>query len=364
MKKLYLILLIVSGTIHLAAQQQYFMQHDGQTRSYWLHLPQGYSAGNLYPLVLSLHGVTSNGFQQMYLTGFNGVSDQGGFIVAYPDGIDNTWNISSSSGVDDVGYISALIDTLNAAYGVNLEMVYACGMSMGGFMSYRLGCELSHRLAAIASVTGLQAFYPCQPSKPMPVMQIHGTADPTVPYAGVEPTVSFWTAFNGCPEEPIQTEFPDIDQTDNSTVTSSYYCPCSNSTEVILYTVINGEHSWPGSNFILGVTNQDIDASTEIWNFFRKFNLQGSTGITDLPANAFEFSLGPNPAEDHVWIRVEEKIGQYDLAIYSLTGSLLLNLSDIGPGDFKVDCSSLPQGMYFIEIQSSGTKVARKFTVR
>lgn len=353
-------------TLILNAQQQYTMLYDGQSRTYWLHLPEGYSPDSLYPLVMSLHGVTSNGFQQMYLTGFNEVSDEGGFIVAYPDGIDNTWNISSPTGVDDVGYISALIDTLDAAYGVNLEMVYACGMSMGGFMSYRLGCELGHRLAAIASVTGLQVFYPCQPGKPMPVMQIHGTADPVVPFAGVSSTVSFWVDNNDCPTEAVTTNFPDINQTDNSTVVSSYYGPCNNSTEVILYTVVNGEHSWPGSNFILGVTNQDINASEEIWNFFRKFNLQGSTGMDEGIDGKEQFVIFPNPADDYFIIEADKGVRSLDyLAIYSLAGVKVKEYSGlILTGDYRLDISHLKPGMYFVEIQDGNENWTRKILVR
>jgi polyhydroxybutyrate depolymerase len=364
MKKIFLLIYILIFTTALNAQQ-YTIQHGGLTRSYWLHLPAGYQPEKAYPLVFSLHGLTSNGFQQMMLTGFNNVSDEHGFIVVYPDGIDNAWNVASAGGVDDVGFISSLIDSISAQYSVNQEMVYSSGMSMGGFMSYRLACELGHRLAAIASVTGLQVFYPCQPSKPMPVMQIHGTADPTVPYAGVASTISFWVDNNGCPTEPVNTDFPDIDQTDNSTVTSSYYGPCNNSTEVILYTVINGEHSWPGSNFILGVTNQDINASQEIWNFFRKFNLQGSTFVSQLPGGQDNIRVFPNPVKDVMHIELTGlKDNPVLVSIYDLSGKVMMEMKDVEGEHFQVDCQGFAPGMYFIEIKSGGTKVRTKFVVR
>ncbi len=118
------------------------------------------------------------------------VADTAGIVVVYPNGIDETWNVSSTTGTDDVGFISALIDTVDYQYSIDLNRVFATGMSMGGFMSYRLACELSERIAAIASVTGLQAFYPCNPNRPVPILQFHGTADPVVPYAGVPATIS------------------------------------------------------------------------------------------------------------------------------------------------------------------------------
>ena len=109
----------------------------------------------------NMHGLGSNAFEQEIYTDFDSVADTAGIIVAYPNGIDETWNISSITGTDDVGFISALIDTINLQYSIDLNRVFATGMSMGGFMSYRLACELSGKIAAIASVAGLQAFYPC-----------------------------------------------------------------------------------------------------------------------------------------------------------------------------------------------------------
>jgi polyhydroxybutyrate depolymerase len=346
--------------------QEFSIIHDGLERTYRLHLPAGYTPEMSYPLVLSMHGLTSNAFQQELLTGFNQVSDQNGFIVAYPNGLGATWNISSPAGTDDVGFISALIDSLDQEYNVDLNMVYACGMSMGGFMSYRLACELSDRLAAIASVTGLQAIYPCNPPKPLPVLQIHGTADPTVPYAGVPSTVSFWTDHNNCPDEPVQYDFPDINQADSSTVTSYYYGPCNNSTEVILYSVTNGEHSWPGSNFILGVTNQDIDASTEIWKFFRKFNLQGSTGTEEVLSNPNDLiNLYPNPAGDYMTVELKDgPAGKFEFRIFDLSGHLVISVNDLTDRRFVVDLRELAPGMYLTEISAGSLKLNQKVVIR
>ena len=243
--------------------------YDGLVRNYRVHLPTSCLG---LPLVFNLHGLGSNAAQQEFYSGFNSVADANDFILVYPDGINNEWNITGT-GVDDVGFISALIDSMKKEHDVDLNRVYSTGMSMGGFMSYRLACQLSDRIAAIASVTGLLATFPCSPSRSVPVMQIHGTADGTVAYSGVNSTVSFWVGHNNCPANPVVTNLPDIDMNDGSTVTKSYYGLCDDSTEVILYTVNNGGHTWPDATIDIGVTNHDFNASSEIWDFFKKYDL-------------------------------------------------------------------------------------------
>ena len=358
----FLLLLTVSQS---TISQDYSIIHDGLTRTYKLHLPAGYNPENTYPLVFSLHGVTSNGFQQELLSGFNSIADQENFIVVYPNGIDATWNIASPAGVDDVGFISALIDTLDYQYNIDLNRVFASGMSMGGFMCYRLACELSNRIAAIASVTGLHAFFPCNPPRPVPVMQIHGTADPVVPYAGVPSTISFWLEHNGCPQEPVTTDFPDINQEDNSTVTSYYYGPCSDSTEVILYSVTNGEHSWPGSFFILGVTNQDIDASMEIWHFFKKFDLQGSTGIDQAIGDETDgIKVFPNPAKGFFIIKLTGDFKDVpEFRLYDAKGQLVREI-ECNPGEEQhISCTGLTHGLYLAEFRSGEFRKTRKIII-
>lgn len=366
MKKLFSILLIILASFIVGHSQDFSIEHDGLQRTFRLHLPTGYNAEVAYPLIFSLHGVTSNGFQQEILTGFNHVADQENFIMVYPNGIDATWNIASPTGVDDVGFISALLDTLDSRYNVNLNMVYASGMSMGGFMCYRLACELSDRIAAVASVTGLHAFNPCDPPRPVPVMQVHGTEDPIVPYAGVPATIALWLEHNGCPMEPIATDLPDINKEDNSTVTYYYYGPCIDSTEVVLYSVINGEHSWPGSNFILGVTNQDIDASVEIWNFFRKFNLQGSTGI-DQPGQETSYALKiyPNPAKSHFTVQIipDASKDHSEFRLFNSVGSPAKEINAIQGNQILVNCEGLPPGLYLAELRTGGRRITKKLII-
>src|SRR6185295_8276969 len=125
--------------------------HEGGYRTFILHLPVTYNSLNSYPLILNFHGFGSNALEQELYTGFDAIADTAGFIVVYPQGINNAWNISTGF-PDDVDFTSALIDSLKQDYSVDSLCVYATGMSMGGFMSYVLGCELSDKIAAIAPV--------------------------------------------------------------------------------------------------------------------------------------------------------------------------------------------------------------------
>jgi polyhydroxybutyrate depolymerase len=336
----------------LSYSQEYSMIHDGLTRTYRLHTPAGYDGDSLYPLVINMHGLGSNATEEELYTGFNYVADSEGFFVTYPNAIDGTWNITSTTGTDDVGFISALIDTIDLQYNIDLDRVFATGLSMGGFMSYRLACELSERIAAIGPVAGLQASYPCNPGRPVPVVHFHGTADEIVPYAGVPTTISNWVSHNACPETPVVTDLPDIDTNDNSTVTVSYYGPCEDSTEVTLYTINNGEHTWPGAAIIIGVTNKYIQASVEIWNFFKKYNIHGSTGIKiNNDDQEISYQFYPNPVKDLAIVELAAASDElFDFRMFDLTGKLMQEQKNLRGSRFLIDCSQIPAGIYITEL--------------
>ena len=313
-----------------------------------------------------MHGLGSNAFEEEVYTAFDSVADTAGIIVVYPNGIGGTWNISSTTGTDDVGFISALIDTVGSQYSIDLNRVFATGMSMGGFMSYRLACELSGRIAAIASVAGLQAFYPCDPDRPVPVLHFHGTLDPVVPYAGVPSTISNWINYNLCPSDPTITDLPDIDTNDNSTVTVYHYGPCEDSTEVILYTINGGEHTWPGATIIIGITNQDIKASNEIWNFFKKYTLQGSTGIDSKAAESgLSFRFYPNPVRNLATVEVANLPANrfFNFKIFDIAGNALLEQNNLINSRFLIDFSHFKAGFYIAAIYSDHLRSYQKFII-
>jgi polyhydroxybutyrate depolymerase len=231
----------------------------GLTRSFIVHAPGGLSEP---ALVISMHGMEQTASAQQLYTRLDPVADREGFVVVYPNGVDNAWDVV---GDRDVTFILALIDTLVARHGIDRARVYATGMSMGGFMSHRLACAASEHIAAIGPVAGLNVSgFSCTLTRPVPVMQIHGTADSLVPYSGVAATIDGWVSRNGCSGTPVVTDpYPPSDS--SSATSMSYYGPCDEGSEVVLLTVEGAGHVWPGG---WGATTYGIDASEELWAFF------------------------------------------------------------------------------------------------
>ena len=260
------------------------INHGGLERDYTLYIPASYSAGNEAPLLFNFHGYTSNAWQQAFYSNFNTVADDEGFIIVYPEGtLDNTgtshWNVGwGGSTVDDIGFTESLMDSISKEYSINQDRIYSTGMSNGGFMSYQLACELSDRIAAIASVTGSMNtgwFNSCNPNHPMPIMEIHGTADGNVPYATIPSIMDFWANFNNCNSSAIVTNVPNTSTTDGCTAEHQIWENGTNGATVEHYKIIDGEHSWPGALFSNGITNQDINAAEKIWEFFNKYDING-----------------------------------------------------------------------------------------
>lgn len=304
------------------------ISHDGIQRSYRLYVPSVYDGSEAVPLLFNLHGYTSNALQQEAYGDFRPIADTANFILVHPDGTQDQsgttfWNAfgSPTETVDDVGFLSALIDTLNADYNIDLNRVYSTGMSNGGFMSYRLACALSSRIAAIASVTGAMidpSFLACSPAHPTPAMQIHGTADPTVPYngstgvLGAVESAEYWVTFNNCNPTPVETAVPDIDMTDMCTADHFVYSGGDAGSTVELYRVNGGAHTWPGTNpffSTLGITNQDFSASVEIWRFFSQYRLNELVGIEDCKSQK-RFNVFPNPSNGEVNIQFENAVNR------------------------------------------------------
>ena len=278
--------------------------HGGIQRDYILYVPANYTPGTEVPLVFNFHGYTSNATQQMWYGDFRAIADTAGFIIIHPEGtLDDQgathWNVGwGGSNVDDIGFTSALIDSIASEYSINQDRIYSTGMSNGGFMSYQLACELSDRIAAIASVTGsmnIGWFNSCNPNHPMPVMEIHGTLDPTVPYSAssftesIPDIMNYWANFNNCNSTPIVTNVLDINTIDGCTAEHQIWENGNNGATVEHYKIIGGEHSWPGALFPNGVTNQDINATEKIWEFFAKYDIYGlitPTNIKNITTNS------------------------------------------------------------------------------
>ncbi len=344
---------------------------DGVLRDYILHVPPGYNASEPTPLVLNLHGYTSNAQQQQFYSGFDSDADTAGYIVVYPNGIANAWNsgfnVPYYSGVDDVGFLSALIDTISVDYNVDACRVFSTGMSNGGFMSYRLACELENKIAAVASVTGSMTdsmMYYCQNTRAIAVMEMHGTADNTVPYAGttvftsVDENFDFWTTHNNCTGTVTTVDLLDTDPLDGATVTKIHQPSCDASTELITFRINGGAHTWPGASFNIGVTTQDISANSEILRFFN--NHPKCTTSTSVQENTLqEVLVFPNPVENTLTLQ-SSLTGKSQLLIYDLTGKIVYQNEDYkNASSILVDTFS--SGIYYLKMINNHKNVISKF---
>ena len=370
-------LLLLSIASALLSQQTIYdtIIHDGLQRSFILYVPDTYTPTEPTPLVINFHGYTSNAFEQMNYGDFRDVADTAGFLAVHPmgtlDGSGNPyWNANWGGDVDDIGFTAALIDSLAADYSINTDRVFSTGMSNGGFMSYTLACELSNRIAAIASVTGTMNANQtgsCSPQHPLPVMEIHGTDDFVVPYNGnifmesIPEVLSYWAGFNNCDPEPTITEMPDLDPNDGCNAEKHFYGNGSSGVEVVHFKIINGGHTWPGTEYSTGSgnTNQDINASVEIWKFFRKFDINGliiPTNAERLTHPENEISFAPNPSPGHLMINLGSFTGG-TVRITDLQGMILHRVNANNKSKLSVNINNLPPGLYIMQFENEMGRV-------
>ena len=256
--------------------------HDSVYRNFITYIPAVYDVSSPTPLLFNFHGRTGTAYGTMWHADFRDIADTANFIIVHPQGLlnnngDTHWNYGHTN-IDDIGFLNSLYFYLITNFNIDVNRVYSAGMSNGGAMSYYLACDMSDKIAAIASVTGAMTSYQhlsCSPTHPTPVMEIHGTNDSTVSYSSMIPGVYYWRDYNNCNHIADTTIIPDIVLGDFSTVEHIVFNNGDNGVTTELFKVINGEHTWPGSNFSSGITNFDINASVEIWKFFSKYDING-----------------------------------------------------------------------------------------
>lgn len=359
LKVIFFLITIFNLTIEAGTTIYDSIYTGGQYRKYRLYVPSIYNGSTSVPLVFNLHGYTSNSSQQMAYANFMPVADTANFLVVHPDGTFNFgnqfWNAGFGPGVDDVQFLSRLIDSLDVDYNIDLQRVYSCGMSNGGIMSYYLACNLPNRIAAIASVTGsmLNTWFTCAPARPFPVMEIHGTLDATVPYNGdatfknIDSVVKKWRVHNNCSPAPVTFSVPDINLFDNSTAVQYKWVGGNNGASVELFKVINGSHSWPGAFPIIANTNQDFSATKEIWRFFRGYKLNQL--ISDVKENSADQVLlvYPNPSNDNLNIQIPAGAKLNNAVIYDLTGrNVMESTSEM------MDVKGLESSVYLLKVNT------------
>jgi polyhydroxybutyrate depolymerase len=290
-------------------------------RTFLVHLPEGYDAKKRYPVVLALHGIGGDGMVMARVSHLDETADRFGFIVIYPNASEGRWTIPdprSEGGfgragrrpgifdfpgdhrgrdnrdiggepINDMLYFDAMLDKIESDYRVDASRIYATGLSDGGFMAFRLGCDMAHRIAAIATVAatlplGLSGTCTDWAWRSVPLLMINGTSDPIVSYGGrpgldvrypllsAKETLKVWSKMNGCGAKPVRTTLPARTSGGMETKVDTY-SDCREGGAAILYSVVKGGHTWPGGDPYMperrtGATSNDLDAGEVIWRFF------------------------------------------------------------------------------------------------
>jgi polyhydroxybutyrate depolymerase len=251
---------VVAGSANLQVQS------GGLLRKAVLHLPPRIPSGRRLPLVVALHGAGGSGpFMQRY-SGFSALADAKGFAVVYPSAVPPhprwTLNDDDSAAPNDVLFIRDLLNAVERRACVDHARVYAAGVSNGGGLAAHLACRLANRFAAMASVAGsYDSVTTCQPQRPVSVLEIHGTADQTVPYDSINDFLAGWAARDGCPAAPAQTSIaPGVERLD--------WAPCAGGAEVEHLRIDGGMHAWPGATPPDPGPPAPISATQVVWSFF------------------------------------------------------------------------------------------------
>ncbi len=280
-----LLAVIEAISFHVRNRNNGSIISSGETRKYILYVPRSYDRSRPTPLVISMHGAGGWPAQQMDLSRWNRLAESQKFIVVYPSGVEGRgptiWRVGREDGLmKDVRFIAELIDKLEAAYNIDPGRIYATGFSNGGGMAFVLSCTLSDRIAAVGMVGAAQTlpWTWCTDHRPVPMITFHGTADRFAPYNGgrspiapdLFPSIPAWTANwarrNRCAPNPVESAV-------TADVIRREYTNCADGAEVVLFTVRGGGHSWPGGGplpeWMVGPTSRGIDATSQMWSFFR-----------------------------------------------------------------------------------------------
>jgi polyhydroxybutyrate depolymerase len=306
---------------------------DDLDRNFMVRLPKGYDAKQHYPVVILLHGMNQDAEDMERLTRFNELADKDGIIAVYPIALHGRWNVgvhpqerqpmSMGHGghghhggggypggggggypggggqrpqnrepdedrrpapADDIAFFNQMLDQMGTKFSLDASRIYAVGLSEGGFMSLRVGCAMSDRIAAIAAVgAAMPKTMICLPSRPVPEVMISGTSDPVVPYGGgtehnlslatisVEDSAKAWAKIDRCAEKPEKSKLPPSAKGGMETKVDTYN-GCHENAQVVLYSVKGAGNTWPGgeqyeAEKTIGKTSADLNANEVIWSF-------------------------------------------------------------------------------------------------
>lgn len=408
MKKTYLFLLtILTVTANSFSQEtSESFSFNTENRTYLLYIPTTYNvATDNLPLVLALHGLGDTKENFSNFNGFKALAESERFILVTPQAEDPTESITffgqtvqmntilqkawhcgaggtSIPGIpitlptpyyvsetrDDVGFLSALIDSISNNYNVNPKRIYSTGFSMGGFMTNRLGCELSDKIAAIASVGGTignEIKNSCNPNTIVPALHVHSIDDQTVLYSNndwgmdAEENVDFWIANNNCNTTAVTTDFTNV-VNDGFISQELLYTPGDSASEVVFYHLEGPNHveSWY-------IGNKDFSTSDVIWEFFsrhEKITVVQPEPNTITNKKLIAFKLFPNPTSGKTTLTFQENELIQSISITNSIGKTILNKNfKNNKNNFSFDLTNHSKGVYFIQIENnSGTKIANK----
>lgn len=368
--KRLLSLLVFIAFLTVSQAQGYIsqtIQHDGLTREYSIYIPASYDGTTNFPLLFNFHGGDDVITNWQTTADMRPIADTANFILVYPqarpdpsDGNSLNWLPKTPGTFDDVPFISALIDTIASNYQIDQNRIYACGYSLGGDMSFELGCKLSNRIAAIAPVARTMQANPnsfCSPVHPTGVLTILGTDDFISPYGGypgyylsAAATHSYWATHNNCnATATMSTVSASVERYTWSTASGCAY--------VEELKVTGGGHDWPGS-----FGNMTIDASEEIWQFVSRYDINGLIGCVTTSLNEYSstqenYRVYPNPVNSQLTVEMEIA-EEKEFRIYSTIGELMLS-GRLNSNINTIDLSSLPPNVYILNISNHSIKLIK-----
>lgn len=371
MKKIITIIFLF-GAFYSYAQMSDTLSYtfQGNNREFRVYVPTTYNAStDTLPMVFFLHGLGGN------MNNFSGLkykAESEKYIMVIPQAIASplgtAWHsgaglfgVYPNSNIDDVAFLSSLIDTVSTWYNIDAKRIYSTGFSMGGFMSNRLACELSDRIAAIASVAGTmgnEISGTCSPSQTIPVLHIHSTDDQTVTYngnygIGADSLVNFWVNHNQCNTTPIASDLSNV-ANDNFTAKKYLYKNGNLDSEVEFYKLTGPGHSESWYN---ATSNNDFDAIEVIWDFFERHHKKSSAPTEPNPVaieNVKEAKIDvfPNPAEDVVQLNFSDKVKINNIRILSTLGKTIAQQTfDKAISRATFNISERSAGVYFFQIE-------------
>jgi len=374
MKKILLTFLMFAALLVSTSAQTFInqsIQHDGLTREYSIYVPASYDGTTNFPLLFNLHGGGGTNTAWQAASDMRSIADTADFILAYPqarpdpsDGNSFNWIPKVPGTFDDVPFFSSLIDAIASNYQIDQNRIYACGYSLGGDMTFELGCKLNNRIAAIAPVARTMQANPnsfCSPVHPTGVLTILGTDDLVSPYNGIvfggieyyisaAATHSYWATHNNCnATATMSTVSPSVERYTWSTASGCAY--------VEELKVIGGGHDWPGS-----FGNMTIDANTEIWQFVSRYDVNGlmgciTTSINENNVQTDNYKVFPNPFNDQLTIEMDF-IENKEFKIYSLLGELIIS-GQLNAGETTIDLSALPANVYLFKTKNQAIKLLK-----